>query len=226
MSLHHSPTLYDHDKGLEILPLRDAELRFQPAFYAADEADELMQKLQLETAWKHEKIRLWGQEHFQPRLTAWYADPGIEYTYSGLTMRAQPWLNTIQKIRQDVEAACAQSFNSVLMNLYRNGQDSMGWHSDDEAVLGQNPVIASVSFGATRRFKLRHKTATEQAPLVIDLSNGSLLLMAGSTQHHWQHAITRTARESQPRINLTFRTVLPNEGQHNANGQRQPKDAA
>ena len=200
--------LFDETSCLEVLPLRDADLRFQQTFYSPLQAADLMQKLQQETAWQHEKIRLWGKEHFQPRLTAWYSDPGIEYTYSGLTMRAQPWKKTIQEIRHAVEIACAQTFNCVLLNLYRDGQDSVGWHSDDEPVLGPNPIIASLSLGATRRFKLRHKTALDIAPRTIELHDGSLLLMAGATQHHWQHSIPRSARINQPRINLTFRTIL------------------
>ena len=163
----------------------------------------VMARLLAETAWRAHAITLWGKPMLQPRLTAWYGD--ANYTYSGLTMEALPFPPLLQEIRLAVEAASGQRFNSVLLNYYRNERDSMGMHSDDEAELGPAPVIASVSFGATRTFILRHKR--EKRSVKLDLPDGSMLLMAGQTQANWQHGINKSVRPIGPRINLTFRFV-------------------
>ncbi|MEM8892023.1 MAG: alpha-ketoglutarate-dependent dioxygenase AlkB, partial [Bacteroidota bacterium] len=131
----------------------------------------------------------------------------LSYTYSGLEMKARAWTAPLQAIKEKIETAYSSSYNSVLLNLYRDGKDSMGWHSDDEKELGKDPVIASLSLGQTRRFHLKHKQKKEIETLRLDLDNGSLLIMAGSTQHFWKHQISRTAKEVQPRINLTFRLI-------------------
>ena len=134
-------------------------------------------------------------------------DAQAHYQYSGLSLSPQPWLPTVKAIRRKIEKRCCHRFNSVLINLYRDGKDSNGWHSDNEPELGENPVIASLSLGATRRFRLRHKYRKALAPYSIDLPHGSLLLMAGTTQQYWQHCLSKTARQVGPRINLTFRWV-------------------
>jgi alkylated DNA repair dioxygenase AlkB len=141
-----------------------------------------------------------------PRLTAWYGDQGKSYTYSGIEQHPEHWHPTLKLIKSKIEQIAQISFNSVLINLYRNGKDSVSWHSDDEPELGENPIIASVSFGATRRFYLRHKHSKNHK-IDIDLASGSFLLMQGETQHFWQHQIAKTAKEIQPRINLTFRII-------------------
>lgn len=199
--------LFAHAAGFERLPMNDADVRVWPQFYAPAEAGLMMQTLLDETPWRQEAITVWGKTHLQPRLSAWVADPGIVYAYSGLTLAALAWTPTLQDIRQNIEAACGQRFNSVLLNLYRDGQDSMGWHSDDEAELGRDPVIASLSLGATRVFKFKHKTLAQQKPLAVELKDGTLLLMAGPTQHHWQHSIAKQSKADAARINLTFRQV-------------------
>ena len=199
--------LFDNASVFEPLPMIDADVRFWRGFYAADRAAGIMQELQADTPWRQETITLWGKQHLQPRLSAWYADPDTVYAYSGLKLVARAWTTTLTRIRREVEAAAAMRFNSVLLNLYRDGQDSMGWHSDDEAELGRNPAVASLSFGETRIFRFKHKSATGQKSVAIELSNGSLLLMAGPTQHCWQHSIAKQAAVSGPRINLTFRNV-------------------
>lgn len=186
--------------GLEQLPFRDGELYFQKHFPLPPDA---MARLVAETDWREEKIKLWGKEYLQPRLTAWHGDR--EYTYSGLTLAPAPWTPLLQGIRDAVMAASGHAFNSVLLNLYRDGRDSMGMHSDDEAELGVNPVIASLSLGAPRTFILRHKRDKET--IKLDLNDGSLLLMAGATQHHWQHGINKEPRLTEPRLNLTFRFI-------------------
>lgn len=148
---------------------------------------------------------MFGKQLLLPRLTAWYGDKG--YTYSGLYNKPQPWLPVLLDLKERVEQASGHTYNSVLLNLYRGGNDSMGWHSDDEAELGKEPAIASLSFGGERRFSFKHRTRKDLKPVSVILANGSLLLMHGPTQHHWLHHIPRTKHPVQPRINLTFRHV-------------------
>ena len=189
------------------LALPGADLLFDPAFLPAAEAESLLAQLSAEVAWEQRTIRLFGQEFPQPRLTAWYGDPAARYTYSGLAWEPRPWTPSLLALRQRVEIATASPFNSVLLNLYRDGRDSMGWHADDEPELGPEPAIASLSLGATRRFRLRPRAGLVHPPLSLDLASGSLLLMRGPTQRHWQHALPKTARPLGPRLNLTFRWV-------------------
>lgn len=204
--------LFAPQAGFEILPMPDADVRYWRHFYDAVHGATLMQRLLDETPWRQEAVTVWGKTHLQPRLSAWVADPGIAYAYAGLQLQALPWTASLLAIRHDIEAACGRRFNSVLLNLYRDGRDSMGWHSDDEAELGTNPAIASLSLGETRIFAFRHKTLALEAPRKITLEHGSLLLMAGATQHHWRHAIARQAGARQARINLTFRQILQGAG--------------
>jgi alkylated DNA repair dioxygenase AlkB len=206
--LNHSLPLFDSSCTLERIDLVDAELAFAEHFYSPEAADKLFSDLFKEIEWRQENIQVWGKSHLQPRLTAWHADPGTKYSYSGIKLQAQDWTPTLRQIKNDISIATGQQFNSVLLNLYRDQNDSMGWHSDDEPALGRNPVIASLSLGATRNFKLKHKTRPEQKILSIALAHGSLLLMAGSTQHHWFHGIAKQSRMIAPRINLTFRKIV------------------
>ena len=194
---------------MALLPLLlpRAELLFDPVFLPAAEATALLAQLTAEVAWEQRAIRLFGQEIPQPRLTAWYGDPDARYTYSGLAWEPRPWTAALRALRQRVEAATGARFNSVLLNQYRDGRDSMGWHADDEPELGPAPAIASLSLGATRRFRLRARPGPRPAPLSLDLPGGSLLLMRGPTQQHWQHALPKTSRPVGPRLNLTFRWV-------------------
>ena len=209
---NHSLSLFDSPGTLEDIALIDAELAFAEHFYSHQEADKLFTLLLSETEWRQENIQVWGKFHLQPRLTAWHADPGTAYSYSGINLQAQDWTPTLRKIKDDIGVATGHQFNSVLLNLYRDQNDSMGWHSDDEPELGRNPVIASLSLGATRRFKLKHKTRSEQKVISIALAHGSLLLMAGSTQHNWLHGIAKQSRKIEPRINLTFRQIMSSIG--------------
>ncbi|WP_035565058.1 alpha-ketoglutarate-dependent dioxygenase AlkB family protein [Hymenobacter sp. IS2118] len=190
------------------LPLPQADLLFDPAFLPLTEADALLAQLIREVAWEQRSIRMFGKELPQPRLTAWYGDPDAHYSYSGLAWEPQPWTPVLLQLRQRIEAATGAAFNSVLLNYYRNGRDSMGWHADDEPELGPVPAIASLSLGATRRFRLRPRAGLAAAPYGLDLPTGSLLLMRGPTQQHWQHALPKTARPMGPRLNLTFRQVV------------------
>ena len=192
--------------NVQVFDLPDADVRFYPNFLQEGEADRGFDLLMEEIDWQQRSIKLFGKTIPQPRLVAWYGDPGASYTYSGLTWEPLDWTEELRSLKSQVEAASGAAFNSVLLNLYRDGQDSMGWHSDDEPELGRNPAIASVSLGATRRFALQHKRdkALKQK---IDLTHGSLLVMAGATQHHWRHQVAKTTKVRSPRVNLTFRYV-------------------
>ncbi|MDB9476213.1 alpha-ketoglutarate-dependent dioxygenase AlkB family protein [Dolichospermum circinale] len=184
----------------------DGEVILYQNFFNTQESSQLFEDLSSKVKWKQEIIQIFGKKMPIPRLTAWYGDEGKSYTYSGIEQHPEPWNTTLQFIKSKVEEIAKVSFNSVLLNLYRHGKDSVSWHSDDEPELGKNPIIASVSFGATRRFSLRHKHSKNHR-IAIDLTSGSLLLMQGETQHFWQHQIAKTAKEIQPRINLTFRVT-------------------
>jgi alkylated DNA repair dioxygenase AlkB len=181
---------------------------YLPGALARDVADECFRQLRREVDWKQEEIVLFGVKRLVPRLVAWYGDAHAVYRYSGVEHRPLPWIAPLAELKGLAESLSGQPFNSVLLNLYRDGRDGMGWHADDEPELGPNPVIASLSLGATRRFRMRHRRHRDQA-LAIDLEHGSLLLMQGATQHHWLHALPKTARPAGERINLTFRLVRP-----------------
>lgn len=184
----------------------DGDVRYFPAVYSPAASNLLLQQLTAETPWRHDAIRIFGKPVLQPRLTAWYGDAGKAYSYSGITMQPLPWTVTLLELKQKAEILSGQAFNSALLNLYRDGQDSMGWHRDNEPELGPNPVIASLSFGAVRTFKLKHYRDKKQV-YAIGLESGSLLLMQGTTQHHWLHALPKTALPKTARINITFRTL-------------------
>lgn len=189
------------------IPLLDGELFLYSNCLTQPEADRAFARLQTDTPWRQESITLFGKQYRQPRLIAWYGDTGKTYCYSGLLLHPLPWTETLVSLKTLVETHAGVAFNSVLINYYRHGQDSMGWHSDDEPELGTNPVIASLSLGASRRFCLRHRSRSDLAKVELWLSHGSLLVMAGTTQHYWQHAVPKTAKAIGPRINLTFRWV-------------------
>lgn len=189
-----------------ILPFNGEVLLYSNAF-TADESDVMMRSLVNGIAWKHEAILMFGKQVMQPRLTAWYGDSGNSYSYSGITMQPLPWTADLLRIKQTAETIAGTQFNSALLNYYRNGQDSMGWHRDNESTLGRNPAIASVSFGAARKFQLRYysdKSITRN----IQLTHGSLLLMRGETQHYWEHQLPKVKADTGARINITFRVIM------------------
>lgn len=175
-------------------------------FMMPKQAAAVMQLLLDEIAWQQEHYIIYGKEVAAPRLVAWYGDPQASYTYSGITHHPNPWLPELLLLKEHVEAVSQHSFNSVLCNLYRHGQDSMGWHADKEPELGRNPYIASLSLGQARLFKLRHFKTKETVDVV--LKSGCLLLMGGELQHYWRHCLPKSARAVEPRINLTFRKIL------------------
>lgn len=189
----------------ESLSMPEADvIIYQSLFNQKD--NQLFYNLYNNTNWKQEYIKMYGNSIPIPRLTAWYGDSDKSYTYSKIIMNPEPWTPTLLEIKSKIEDLSGVEFNSVLLNLYRSGSDSVAWHSDDEPELGENPVIGSVSFGGTRRFMFRHKYKKELKK-EVNLSDGTFLLMKGSTQHFWQHQIPKTAKLVEPRINLTFRVI-------------------
>ena len=190
----------------EPLSLQDADIRYYRYFFKPETAERYFQTLLCEVAWEQRMLLVYGKRHPEPRLTAWYGDEGVTYSYSGTTRYPKPWTPLLLEIKQRVEQAAGMHYNSLLLNQYRDGKDSVSWHSDDESGLGINPSIASVSFGAVRSFHLRHRQ-DKQLRHKIDLAHGSLLLMQGLTQHYWHHQVPKTSRAVGPRVNLTFRFV-------------------
>jgi len=198
--------LFD-DGHRESLAIDDAEIVLWRHVEFGDDK-QLLERLIRETNWRQDRITLWGKSYLQPRLLAWYGDSDAEYSYSGITLVAEPWSDLLLSIKSKVETLSGSTFNSVLVNYYRDHRDSMGFHADDEPELGENPVIASVSFGEERRFVLKHKRRKDLDRLVLPLPSSSLLLMAGETQKNWKHGIPKETRPRGPRINLTFRTII------------------
>lgn len=188
------------------LPLPDADIILYPLLLDESASEHLLTDLTQTIAWRQDWITIYGRSLPQPRLTAWYGDPGKSYTYSGITMLPTPWTPTLLDLKAQVDALAGVVFNSVLLNLYRDGNDSMGWHSDDEPELGQNPIIGSLSLGGTRRLMLRHRFE-KSLKHQLELTSGSFLLMQGTTQQYWQHQVPKTKRPVLPRINLTFRVI-------------------
>ncbi|SFA74403.1 Alkylated DNA repair dioxygenase AlkB [Flavobacterium swingsii] len=185
--------------------LTDAEIEYYPDFFPLAKANELFLKLQNEIPWQQDNITVFGKMHAQPRLTALFGNEGKPYGYSNIVMQPHAWSPLIVFIKDEVEKICNENFTTVLLNLYRDGKDSNGWHADNEKELGRNPIIASVSFGTERVFQLKHNTLELKQNIV--LQHGSLLIMRGTTQHFWKHQIPKTKKEIEPRINLTFRII-------------------
>ncbi|OON59458.1 alpha-ketoglutarate-dependent dioxygenase AlkB [Massilia sp. KIM] len=196
--------IFSSGSSLSPVPLPDGELAWLQQLPLPYTNGEVLARLIAETDWREETVLVYGKRHLQPRLSAWYGEAG--YRYSGLSLAPAPLTPLLETLRGAVQDVTGHHFNSVLLNYYRNGQDSMGMHADDEASLGPAPVIASLSFGATRTFILRHKRSKQT--LKMDLSDGSLLLMSGGTQIHWLHGINKTAKPVGPRVNLTFRKII------------------
>ena len=191
---------------LHALDLPDADVALDAAWLAPGEAEALLAGLRDAIPWSVHRIRLFGREVDSPRLSCWIGDPGTGYRYSGAYFEPNPWPVALRTIRARLAGELHVDFNSVLANLYRDGRDSMGWHSDDEPELGVQPVIASLSLGATRRFVLKHRNDPSRK-VALELPRGSLLLMRGATQANYRHALPRTAKPVGPRINLTFRRI-------------------
>jgi alkylated DNA repair dioxygenase AlkB len=177
-------------------------LLYQPDFYVTKIADKLFNYLLDSVPWKQETF-VWGKF---PRLTSYYADKGVKYQYSGVTHEASGWPEYLSAVKDRLQEVLGEKFNSLLLNFYRDGSDSISWHSDDEKELGTNPTVASISLGGERTFQIRHKTTKEKQSMM--LNNGSLIVMGGTMQHHWQHCVPKTTKPISARINLTFRNIL------------------
>jgi alkylated DNA repair dioxygenase AlkB len=198
--------LFENNPTPIILDLPDAEILYYPHFFTIEEADGIYQELLEKTPWQQDTIKLFGKTHLQPRLTALYGNENKPYSYSNIKMEPHPWNPLLREINLKLASEINNTFTSVLLNLYRDGKDSNGWHADNEKELGKNPVIASLSFGAERAFHLQHNTEKTLKHKII-LEHGSLLVMKGTTQHYWKHQIPKTAKEIGNRINLTFRNI-------------------
>lgn len=197
-------SLFSNEKIVFDLP--QSEIIYYPSFLNSKEAADLFDYLLEFVPWQQDSITVFGKTHSQPRLTAFYGANNLSYTYSNIKMKAAEWPPSLLELKNKIEILSDCSFNSVLLNLYRDGKDSMGWHADNEKVLGLNPEIASLTLGNERFFHLKHnENAAYKAK--IKLENGSLLLMKGSTQHFYKHQIPKTTQKIGPRINLTFRTI-------------------
>ena len=191
--------------GVEKLNLDGADVVIHRHHFDAEEADRFFDALHEKADWGQEEMLLFGKRQPIPRLTAWYGDHQT-YTYSGIAMSPQPWTDLLAEIRDRTGEVAETHFNSVLLNLYRDGQDSVAWHSDDEPELGPEPTIGSVSFGEVRRFHLRRRDRSSET-VSVDLQHGDVLVMRGPMQHSWEHQVPKTQRAVGSRINLTFRTI-------------------
>jgi alkylated DNA repair dioxygenase AlkB len=194
----------------ERIPIADGEVYYLGKLELGRDDDAVFDRLIAEVPWRQERILVWGKMHLQPRLVAWYGDRGSDYTYSGITLTPLPWTDLLLEIKSRIETVSAASFNSVLLNYYRDNRDSMGFHSDDEPELGLRPVIASLSLGEERTLILKHKLNKLAKPVRLKLASNSLLLMKGETQKYWTHGIAKESRPCGPRINLTFRRIVSN----------------
>ena len=195
-------------KNSSLIKADNLSVKYIENFFDFDQSQLYMKHLTNDIKWKREKIRMWGKEIVTKKRIAWYADKGKSYTYSGSTFHPDQWNELLLEIKKYVEQYMNFQFNSVLLNEYPNGKVGMGWHSDDERELGIDPIIASLSFGANRDFIFKHKTDKRFENIKIHLKSGSLLLMLGSTQHHWKHSLPKRLKVREPRINLTFRKIL------------------
>ena len=199
--------LFSREEAPLIPFIPNGKLQYHPAFLSAKQADNLYHELYNSTHWQKDKITVFGKTYDQPRLTALYALDPTPYTYSNITMHPNPMTKILKDLIHKINAVDTYDFNAVLLNLYRDGKDSNGWHADNEKELGKNPVIASISLGEERYFHLKHRNLKEQR-LKIKLKHGSLLIMGGEMQHYWLHQIPKTTKPISPRINLTFRKII------------------
>lgn len=185
----------------------NADRLYWPAFLTNEESSRYLGSIVEALHWQQRTLRVYNKDHLTPRLVAWCAEPGVKYSYSGDTTPQQDWPSALVQLKSKVERICNTRFNGALLNYYRDGEDSMGWHCDDEASLGEQPIIASLSLGAERTFQFRPKPPLTGERIDLQLDNGSLLLMSGNTQKFWQHALPKRKRIQQARLNITFRYV-------------------
>jgi len=185
--------------------VQNGEIMYDDLFLDKLQADALFEDFISSLPFHQGTIKLFGKTHSIPRLEAFFASEKRIYSYSGVDLQTHDFTKELLELKEQIEKICGEKFNCVLVNLYRNGQDSNGWHADNELALGKNPIIASLSLGATRRFDLKHNLTNEK--ISYNLTHGSLLVMKGSIQHYWKHQIAKTKKVNDPRINLTFRYI-------------------
>ena len=203
-----SRQIHFFETSVETIDLGDAKLTYYPHWLIPELARDYFSRLRQKVTWEQSTIFTYGRYLKIPRLNAWYGDDGSYYQYSGRKFKPLPWLPELLQLKCQLEDTTKHQFNSVLVNCYRNGNDSVSWHSDDEAELGDNPVIASISLGASREFQLRHRCKKSLSVHRMTLTDGSLLLMDGATQNHWQHQLPKTRQSVTERINLTYRLIV------------------
>jgi len=201
------PDLFSPSDALQKISRPDADLHYLHSLELGCSPYDVLCQLIANTPWRQESLVVWGKSFLQPRLVAWYGESNNVYTYSGIKLTPLPWTDLLLLIKKRVETVAGSSFNSVLLNYYRDNRDSMGFHSDDEPELGEKPVVASLSIGDERTFVMKHKTEKFVKPVRLKLASGSLLLMKGDTQRYWQHGIAKEIRSCGPRVNLTFRRI-------------------
>jgi alkylated DNA repair dioxygenase AlkB len=199
--------LFDNSEfeQINILP-KDGECHYYPEFLSKEEADRYLEAFLKYSDWTQDEINFKGKVQLIPRLQAWYGDPEKTFTYSGITLKPEPWTPELLELNEKLKQKLGIEFSSVLVNLYRDGNDSVSWHCDDSPELGKNPIIASISLGAERLFKLKHLTE-KNLKKNVKLEHGSLFVMSEETQHKWQHAVPKEPDVKLPRINLTFRII-------------------
>jgi len=196
--------LFRPDPAANLLPC-DGIVSYHGPILGEDETRNYYDSLMSTVPWKHDEVVMFGKPVVTSRKVAWYGDPGMSYTYSGTTKQPLPWTRELRELKAIAEQRTGATFNSCLLNLYHDGREGMGWHSDDEKSLVTHSSIASLSFGAERKFSFRHKRTKETVSVLLE--NGSLLVMAGETQIHWHHQLPKSAKVAAPRINLTFRSM-------------------
>lgn len=200
--------LFPSEAPVNLLPC-DGVVLYHGCILEVAEADRLFHVLLATLDWRSDEVVLYGRRITTAREVAWYGDAPYAYTYTGTTKTALPWTTELREIKALVEEITHTSYNSCLANLYHNGEEGMGWHSDDEKVMGKNTSIASISLGAGRRFYFKHKQRGELGVMSLMLEHGSLLEMKGATQAHWRHRLPPTKKVKEARVNLTFRTFVP-----------------
>jgi alkylated DNA repair dioxygenase AlkB len=198
-------SLFAFDPAENILP-HDGIVNYFGPVIEGKEANDCLQKLFDNIAWKNDEAFIYGKHYITKRKVAWYGDSQFDYTYSNTTKTANLWTPELLKLKILVEKMSGHQFNSCLLNLYHDGSEGMAWHSDDESALGKDTVIASMSFGAQRKFSFKHKETKETVSIMLE--HGSLLVMKGTTQTHWLHSIPKSVKIKSPRVNLTFRTII------------------
>ena len=199
--------LFSSSQEFEKLPIPEADVSILRDLETHASHELIFEKLLSNTLWQQREMNMYGRKVLQPRLTAWYGDPDRTYVYSGIRNKPLPWTDLLRELKRRIEDCTELRFNSVLLNYYRDNQDSMGFHSDDEKELGPDPAIASFSLGDRRTFLFKHKINKELETISVPLPSGSVLLMKGATQRLYKHAINREKRPCGPRINLTFRRI-------------------